>query len=143
VAGRGSVVVTGASRGLGLATAAHLHRRGWTVVCAVRTPDVALERLREATGATGGDPRLVAVRLDLDDPASIESAARDITVAVGAPDAVVHNAGVAARALGLPRPGSLRGDPVDPVRPVPVPVPAPAPAAGPRPDGSNGGETRG
>jgi NAD(P)-dependent dehydrogenase (short-subunit alcohol dehydrogenase family) len=95
VAGRGSVVVTGASRGLGLATAAHLHRRGWTVVCAVRTPDVAFERLREATGATAGDPRLIAVRLDLDDPASIESAARDITGAVGAPDAVVHNAGVA------------------------------------------------
>ena len=27
-----SVVVTGASRGLGLATAAYLHREGWTVV---------------------------------------------------------------------------------------------------------------
>ena len=91
----GSVVVTGASRGLGLATAAHLHRTGWTVVGAVRTPDAALERLRDATGAPACDPRLIAVRLDLDDPASIESAARDITAAVGAPDAVVHNAGVA------------------------------------------------
>ncbi len=92
----GSVVVTGASRGLGLASAAHLHRQGWTVVAAVRSPDVALERLRAATGADAGDPRLVAVRLDLDDPASIAAAAQAIGEAVGAPDALVHNAGVAA-----------------------------------------------
>jgi NAD(P)-dependent dehydrogenase (short-subunit alcohol dehydrogenase family) len=43
-----------------------------------------------------GDPRLVAVRLDLDDPASIVAAAGAITEAVGAPHALVHNAGVAA-----------------------------------------------
>jgi len=94
VVGR-SVVVTGASRGLGLASAAHLHRRGWTVVAAVRSPDAARERLRAATGARDGDPRLVAVRLDLDDPASIAAGARAIGEAVGAPDAVVHNAGLA------------------------------------------------
>jgi NAD(P)-dependent dehydrogenase (short-subunit alcohol dehydrogenase family) len=91
-----SVVITGASRGLGLASAAHLHRQGWTVVCAVRSPDAALERLRAATGGGDGDPRLVAVRIDLDDPASIVLAARAIGEAVGAPDALVHNAGVAA-----------------------------------------------
>jgi NAD(P)-dependent dehydrogenase (short-subunit alcohol dehydrogenase family) len=91
-----SVVITGASRGLGLASAAHLHRQGWTVVCAVRSPDAALERLRAATGAGVDDPRLIAVRLDLDDPASIVAAARAIGEAVGAPDALVHNAGVAA-----------------------------------------------
>jgi NAD(P)-dependent dehydrogenase (short-subunit alcohol dehydrogenase family) len=95
VAERRSVVVTGASRGLGLASAAHLHRQGWTVVAAVRTPDAALDRLRVATGAAADDPRLVAVRLDLDDPASIVAAARAIEGAVGAPDALVHNAGVA------------------------------------------------
>ena len=33
---RRSVVVTGASRGLGRATAAHLHRAGWTVLAAMR-----------------------------------------------------------------------------------------------------------
>lgn len=91
-----SVVITGASRGLGLASAAHLHRRGWTVVAAVRSPEAGLERLRAATGAAAGDPRLVAVRLDLDDPASITGGARAVEQAVGAPDALVHNAGVAA-----------------------------------------------
>jgi NAD(P)-dependent dehydrogenase (short-subunit alcohol dehydrogenase family) len=96
VAERGSVVITGASRGLGLASAAHLYGEGWTVVAAMRSPDVGLERLRAATGAAAGDPRLAAVRLDLDDPASIVAAVGAIGEAVGAPDALVHNAGVAA-----------------------------------------------
>jgi len=91
-----SVVVTGASRGLGLASAAHLYARGWRVVAAMRSPEAGLERLRAATGAASDDPRLVGVRLDLDDPASISAAAKEIEQAVGAPDALVHNAGVAA-----------------------------------------------
>jgi NAD(P)-dependent dehydrogenase (short-subunit alcohol dehydrogenase family) len=62
----------------------------------MRSPDVGLERLRDATGAASDDPRLVGVRLDLDDPSSIVAAAKSIEEAVGAPDALVHNAGVAA-----------------------------------------------
>jgi NAD(P)-dependent dehydrogenase (short-subunit alcohol dehydrogenase family) len=91
-----SVVITGASRGLGLASAAYLHARGWRVVAAMRSPDVGLERLREATGATPDDPRLIGVRLDLDDPASIAAAAVEVGGALGAPEALVHNAGIAA-----------------------------------------------
>jgi NAD(P)-dependent dehydrogenase (short-subunit alcohol dehydrogenase family) len=91
-----SVVITGASRGLGLASATHLYRLGWRVVGAMRSPEVGLEHLRAATGAAADDPRLVGVRLDLDDPASITAAASAIEDAVGAPDALVHNAGIAA-----------------------------------------------
>jgi NAD(P)-dependent dehydrogenase (short-subunit alcohol dehydrogenase family) len=91
-----SAVITGASRGLGLASAAHLYKLGWRVVGAMRSPDVGLERLRAATGATVDDPRLIGVRLDLDDPASVVAAARAIEEAVGAPDVLVHNAGIAA-----------------------------------------------
>jgi NAD(P)-dependent dehydrogenase (short-subunit alcohol dehydrogenase family) len=91
-----SVVITGASRGLGLASAALLYQQGWRVVAAMRSPDAGLERLRAATGAGAGDPRLLAVRLDLDDPASIASAAKTIEETVGAPDVLVHNAGIAA-----------------------------------------------
>lgn len=91
-----SVVVTGASRGLGLASAAHLHERGWRVVAAMRAPDAGLERLRAATGAAADDRRLIGVRLDLADPPSIAAAAKEIEAAVGAPDALVHNAGIAA-----------------------------------------------
>lgn len=91
-----SVVVTGASRGLGLASAARLYELGWRVVGAMRSPDAGLERLRAATGAAAGDPRLVGVRLDLAEPASIAAAAREIEACVGAPDVLVHNAGIAA-----------------------------------------------
>jgi NAD(P)-dependent dehydrogenase (short-subunit alcohol dehydrogenase family) len=62
----------------------------------MRSPDVGLERLRAATGAAAADPRLVGVRLDLDDPSSIVAGAKAIEEAVGAPDALVHNAGIAA-----------------------------------------------
>ena len=91
-----TVVITGASRGLGLASATHLYKLGWRVVGAMRSFDVGLERLRAATGAAADDPRLVGVRLDLDDPASITAAAKAIEQAVRAPDALVHNAGIAA-----------------------------------------------
>ena len=79
-----SAVVTGASRGLGLASAAHLHAQGWRVVGAMRSPDAGLERLRAATGAAAGDPRLVGVRLDLLDAASVAEAAKEIEAAGGA-----------------------------------------------------------
>ena len=91
-----SVVITGASRGLGLASAARLYELGWRVVGAMRSPDAGLERLRAATGATAEDSRLIGVRLDLDDAASIALAAKAIEEAVGAPDVLVHNAGIAA-----------------------------------------------
>ena len=91
-----SVVVTGASRGLGLATAAHLYRSGWTVVAAMRSPEQGVERLRTLTGAGLDDPRLVPIRLDLDDSDSIANATEAIQIAVGTPYGLVHNAGIAA-----------------------------------------------
>jgi NAD(P)-dependent dehydrogenase (short-subunit alcohol dehydrogenase family) len=91
-----SVVITGASRGLGLASAVHLHQKGWRVVGAMRTPETGLERIRELVGAPVDDPRLVGVQLDLTDHESIASAAKAIQEAVGAPDALVHNAGITA-----------------------------------------------
>src|SRR5262245_12703645 len=93
---RRSVVITGASRGLGFASATHLYRLGWRVVAAMRSPDAGLERLRAATGAAADDPRLLGVRLDLDDASSIGAAAKSIEDAVGAPEILVHNAGISA-----------------------------------------------
>ena len=90
-----SVVITGASRGLGLASAIDLYNRGWRVVGAMRSPEAGLERLRAATGAGTDDPRLIGVQLDLDDPESIAAAARAVNQ-LGAPDVLVHNAGIAA-----------------------------------------------
>ena len=43
-----SVVITGASRGLGLASAVHLYQQGWQVVAAMRSLDAGLAALRDA-----------------------------------------------------------------------------------------------
>jgi NAD(P)-dependent dehydrogenase (short-subunit alcohol dehydrogenase family) len=91
-----SIVITGASRGLGLASAAHLYARGWHVVAAMRSPDTGMERLRSVTGAASGDPRLTEVKLDLTDADSVADAAKTITEDVGPPHAVMHNAAVVA-----------------------------------------------
>src|ERR1700758_5736474 len=73
-----TVVITGASRGLGFASAARLYREGWRVVAAMRTPDRGLPLLRQATGAGEDDDRLIGVQLDLLDTASIAVAAKAI-----------------------------------------------------------------
>jgi len=102
-----SVVITGASRGLGLASAALLYKRGWQVVGAMRSVDAGLEKLRAATGANADDPRLIGVSLDLTDSASVSAAAKAIEAAVGAPYALVHNAGIAAAGMVEEAPMSL------------------------------------
>src|SRR5215475_3941265 len=94
-----SVVITGASRGLGFASTVRLYREGWRVVAAMRTPDRAMPLLREATGALEDDDRLIGVQLDLTDAASIAAAAKQIEDAVGAPYALVHNAGISAAGM--------------------------------------------
>lgn len=101
-----SIVITGASRGLGLASATRLYQQGWHVVAAMRSPESGLARLRSKTGAAEDDPRLVAVALDLTDAASVTAAAKAIEEAVGAPYALVHNAGISAA-------GTLEETPMD------------------------------
>jgi NAD(P)-dependent dehydrogenase (short-subunit alcohol dehydrogenase family) len=96
---RRTVVITGAARGLGFASAVRLYREGWRVVAAVRTPDRAMPLLREATGAIDDDDRLIGVQLDLMDAASISAAAKVIEERVGAPYALVHNAGISAAGM--------------------------------------------
>lgn len=94
-----TVVVTGASRGLGFASTVRLYREGWRVVAAMRTPDRGLPVLRQATGAGEDDDRLIGVQLDLLDTASVATAAKAIEEAVGTPYAVVHNAGISAAGM--------------------------------------------
>ena len=94
-----AVVITGASRGLGFASTVRLYREGWRVVAAMRTPDRGMPLLREATGAGEDDDRLIGVQLDLMDAASISAAAKVIEERVGAPYAIVHNAGISAAGM--------------------------------------------
>lgn len=102
-----SVVITGASRGLGFASACHLYQHGWRVVAAMRSVDAGMQRLRDATGARDDDPRLIGVALDLTDAASVTVAAKSIVEAVGAPYGLVHNAGISAAGMLEEAPMSL------------------------------------
>ncbi|RAV10357.1 short-chain dehydrogenase/reductase [Mycolicibacterium sp. GF69] len=102
-----SIVITGASRGLGLASATQLYRQGWRVVAAMRSVETGMQRLRAGTGAAADDPNLIGVTLDLTDAASIETAAKSIEEAVGAPYALVHNAGISAAGMVEETPVSL------------------------------------
>lgn len=94
-----TVVITGASRGLGFASTVRLYREGWRVVAAMRTPDRGMPLLRKATGAAEDDDRLIGIQLDLLDAASITAAAKEIEERVGAPYALVHNAGISAAGM--------------------------------------------
>jgi NAD(P)-dependent dehydrogenase (short-subunit alcohol dehydrogenase family) len=86
-----SALVTGASTGIGRATALGLDAAGWQVFAGVRR-DADAEALREA-----GSDRLAPVTLDVTDPAAIAAAADQIgAVLDGAGlDGLVNNAGVA------------------------------------------------
>ncbi len=84
-----TAVVTGASSGIGAATAVRLAKDGYRVVLAARRE----ERLRQLADQIGGR----AVRLDVTDPASI----RDMVAELDACDVLVNVAG-----------GALGADPV-------------------------------
>jgi NADP-dependent 3-hydroxy acid dehydrogenase YdfG len=77
------VVVTGASAGIGEATARRMAAEGWEVVAAARR----LDRVQALAQEVNGRP----YKLDVRDAGSVETFARD----VGPVDALVNNAGMA------------------------------------------------
>src|SRR3984893_5068857 len=92
-----SVLVTGASRGIGKTIATHLAASGWDVIAGVRT---------EADGARlrAEDSRLTPVILDVTDENHIAALDQSLPQRL---DAVVNNAGVA---VGSPQETMLLGE---------------------------------
>jgi NAD(P)-dependent dehydrogenase (short-subunit alcohol dehydrogenase family) len=94
VAGR-TVLVTGASHGIGRATAIRLARAGATVLLVARSADL-LEELAEQLRADGAAAH--ALPADLSDAErAVPALARRVLVEHGAPDVVVNNAGKSIR----------------------------------------------
>jgi NAD(P)-dependent dehydrogenase (short-subunit alcohol dehydrogenase family) len=90
--GARTVLVAGASRGLGAATAAHLVAQGWRVYAAART-ESALDELRDDAAAKGYGERIIPVPLDVSDSAATAAVVAQIIQPL---DAVVCCAGVTA-----------------------------------------------
>jgi NAD(P)-dependent dehydrogenase (short-subunit alcohol dehydrogenase family) len=86
-----SVVITGASTGIGEACALHLDRAGWRVFAGVRREEDGLRLAAQAS------ERLQWILLDVTDPPKIEAAVRQVESAVGAGGlhGLVNNAGIA------------------------------------------------
>lgn len=85
-AGVKTVLITGASSGIGLATAKFFAERGWNVAATMRTPDASL-----FGGPYPG--RIEVFRLDVTEAASIAAAVGQVTAAFGRIDVLVNNAG--------------------------------------------------
>jgi NAD(P)-dependent dehydrogenase (short-subunit alcohol dehydrogenase family) len=100
-----SVVVTGASTGIGRTTALRLDAGGWRVFAGVRRPSDA-----EELSAVGSN-QLIPVMLDITDPAQIAAARQsvDANLGGGGLDGLVNNAGVAI-------PGPLETLPIEDFR---------------------------
>jgi NAD(P)-dependent dehydrogenase (short-subunit alcohol dehydrogenase family) len=85
------VIITGASSGIGRATAARIGRPGTTVVLAARRTD-ELESLAAEIGKAGGEA--VVAPTDVRDPAQIASLIERAAAVNGRIDGLVNNAGI-------------------------------------------------
>ena len=87
-------IVTGASSGIGLATARELSRAGARVALVARRRE-ALEALAAELSAAGPGSA-AALPADVTDEAAVERLVREVVSALGAPDVLVSAAGVGA-----------------------------------------------
>ena len=96
-----TILITGASSGIGKATALHFQQQGWNVVATMRQPDNDTE-LKAL-------PRVLVARLDVLDEASITAAVSAGIERFGAIDVLLNNAGYGAY-------GPLEAFPMDKIR---------------------------
>lgn len=85
---RKTIFITGASSGIGRATAHHFHQRGWNVVATMRSPDKA--------GDLADREGVLVTRLDVLDGDSIASARDAALERFGSVDVLLNNAGYGA-----------------------------------------------
>jgi NAD(P)-dependent dehydrogenase (short-subunit alcohol dehydrogenase family) len=103
-----TAVVTGASSGIGAATAVELGALGWHVALGARRTD-SLEQVARRVEAAGG--RAFTCTLDVSEPDSIDAFYAAAEAALGGVDALVNNAGMSIlNRLEQAKPGDLRAE---------------------------------
>lgn len=93
------VLITGASRGIGRATARLLGARGWTVGVNYAHNEAAAQEVAAQVGRAGGHARLI--RGDVANEADVIAMFDTLEKAFGRIDALVNNAGIVAPSLPL------------------------------------------
>lgn len=92
-----SVLITGATRGIGRACVLKFAREGWRVTGSYATSEQAAQQLEQEISAMGG--RCQMVRADVTDSAAVRRLTLLAQAEFGTPDAVVCNAGIAQQKL--------------------------------------------
>jgi NAD(P)-dependent dehydrogenase (short-subunit alcohol dehydrogenase family) len=88
----GTVLITGASRGIGAATARLCARQGWAVAVNYTRDAAAAQQIVDAIGATGG--RAIAMHADVADAAQVLALFRRVDTELPPLRGLVNNAGV-------------------------------------------------
>lgn len=86
-----TVLITGASSGIGKAASLHFARNGWNVVATMRTPEKETQLTQE--------PNIFVTALEVTDPASIQTAIQKGIAKFGQIDALINNAGYGQQGL--------------------------------------------
>jgi len=88
-------IVTGGSKGLGLASARALAAEGARVVICARGADALAEASRDLSSVAGGAGRVAAVQADVATPVGAETVITQAVAAFGRVDIVINNVGKA------------------------------------------------
>ena len=93
-------IVTGSSRGLGLASATALAAEGCRVTLCARTESTLMDAARSVAAAAGAPDRVLAIPADVSSAAGAEAVAERTVQVFGGIDILVNNVGM-ARGTGL------------------------------------------